>query len=684
MEYHDSNYVESIEIPLEGAPIENGKLDEFRRRQRTLKFAMAPLMLEGAAWIDYTHGFKPGTRPDVLPEELTIYPSSIPDCPTSLEYCAFLREVYENYQNTREAAFRASSLSGSAESIVQYTTRFLSILDSWRRRIDEVDLSDCYTICHCLFAVYFDHESMSRAEAVMDWLNQSDPRPTNEEARDIMTTPNPSHLKGFWSLIHTSASRGLFIQCANCLRHGGFQNIEASISSLLQASITILETAPKGARAFIEHHRQWRAQAITIEGDTSRIVASQELSQQDSRIATGIITLMKLVRGDMDTILAQVDTWQECTAALFLLHDPTPSRLEEYFKVATETFTIDFTLASEEGCAAVFSSDLAQVFASAEEMDVCVAAHMADFCERIGMLDDFVDAESLSRPSIRDYLALRHGQACCSRPGLWSLGFEYLRDTEVSEGFALIRQLVTRIYPSDEQTVTQLLAVCEELGYDSERSTIIISWSKQLLSKGQVGTALMWLSDNGSVNELASIVWNLFEQALIRPAQPVDEPDPVLKEFMLAPSHAPDGIRDLIAPYAIYYQFRKLTLSDSVIDVQEPARMLSALIQFSYLPPTYLPSLIVQLTPLLVRTPFRQRALVPADAVAVMTAMYKIEQDKPKFEAGMTFLQKVLAGVSKEGEDETAIYFVRKARAAWQTVRNALIMEVSRGYLEGE
>jgi hypothetical protein len=186
----------------------------------------------------------------------------------------------------------------------------------------------------------------------MDWLNQYDPRPTTEETRAIMTTPVPYDEPGFWELVQKLALRGLFFQCSNCLKEAGIPCTDPESKRAVQTATSILEAAPKGAKAF-EGHRQWRARAIGFGEQCSQL--------SDAKLRRGLIALANILRGDSDTILALSESWQEGTAALFLFHDPAPSRLSEYYQMAVAGFPVDLTVISEAGCAAVIAGDIPKV-----------------------------------------------------------------------------------------------------------------------------------------------------------------------------------------------------------------------------------------------------------------------------------------------------------------------------------
>ncbi|KAK9246500.1 Nup85 nucleoporin-domain-containing protein [Lipomyces tetrasporus] len=655
---------------LQDAPIVAGRLQDWQDRQRTLKFRLPPLYNSGVAWIDGKK-LDGGDQVPVVPEEMKIYPAEIPDSAFSDEYTKFVKDSYELYRALTNTDHIGRPIDPSENNLPKYATTFLQILDAARRRIFDERLSEAYVVCHCLFASYFADPGTTRAEALMEWLNQYDPRPTTEETRDIMTAPLPYDEPGFWELVHKLAMRGLFFQCSNCLKEAGVIYADSESKNAMQTATSILETAPKGSKAF-GGHRQWRARAITF--------AEQVAKLSDVKLRKGLIALANILRGDNDTILALSESWQEATAALFLFHDPAPSRLSEYYQKAVVEFPVDLTVISEAGCAAIIAGDIPKALSVAERLDVCVAAHMADFCDRQRMLDDFYNVATLDLPPFRDWLFMAHAINCCANYGTWFIGAAYLRDTEGTEGLSIIRETITHVYLDSERTLTELLDICKELQFDKEAQQIVIAWSKLQLSRNQFGSALEWLDSIGNGHEIRAIAWQLLESSLLNG---LTLPDSILQQYLPSPQLCPGLIREFIAPYAIYFAFKNHLKEGNIVDA---AQYLASLIQFSYLPGRFFGALLGELIPLLDRR--RPRALPTAELIAIMNCLYQWEKDAGKRAEGIQFLEVCLSATREAtdlAEDDWRIEYPNiAAQDVIKLVRSKLIKELSRAYLEGE
>ncbi|KAK9467419.1 Nup85 nucleoporin-domain-containing protein [Lipomyces arxii] len=648
---------------LHDAPIAAGQLGNWQSRQRTLKYKLCLLSNSGIAWIDR----KRAVAVPVYPDEMKLFPAEIPDSTVDESYVQFVYDVHKLYLSLVEEDQNAE------ENILsKYTTLFLQTLDSLRRRVYDARLSDAYTVCHCLFASYFVDPSQARAESVMDWVNQYDPQPPIEDTRQIMTTPMPVGQPGYWELVFRLALRGLLRQAWGCIKESGIVVTDNDTRSAIERMMEILESAPKGERAF-RNHRQWRAEVIIFCDNVTKLA--------DHRLRRGLSTLANILRGDTDTVLTLSTSWQEATAALFLYRDPSPNRLSEFFQIAREKFPVDVTIEAEVACAAIMASDISKALSVSEQLDVCVAAHMADFCDRQGMLDDFYSLGSVDLPTLRDYLFVSHGITCCANPDTWFVGATYLRDTDTTEGLAIIKESITHVFPDSETTLTALINLCGELQFENEAEQIMVSWSKLQLSRKEVGDALLSLNQFGNKLEVRAVVLQLLEESLL---YGLSMPEDTLLQMISSPRSCPDMIRDFIVPFAIYWKFKDFISKN---DVSEAAQYLISLIQFKHLPGQFFGVLLGELLPLIDRDV--PRILSSVELGGVMNAIYDWERRKVEYKEGLEFLDKAIEIARSNSKNLTdddwrRNYMDCSAKDVVKILRAKLVQEVSRSYLEGE
>ncbi|KAK9479853.1 Nup85 nucleoporin-domain-containing protein [Lipomyces japonicus] len=615
-------------------------------KKGALRYKIGPF-LDGTAWVE--------DQSDLSNAHGTIFSVDLEERKFSPDYVKYVVETHNLYY---DLVLSEENTSNNENKLPQYTTTYLHILDAARLRTEDEYLDDAYIVANCLISAFFVPSGTTRAGLIMEWVNRTDQRPTIEQSTDIMTSPIPSDEPEFWSFVHKLALRGLFLQCSNCLQKSGIEFGDAGSSSVFQSLISVLDSAPRG-EDWQSGHRTWRARVITFAESVPKV--------QDIRLRKGVSTIFNILRGDADTILALSDTWQEATAAMFLFHDPSPVRLTEYFEKVVKVFPVDDTLEVERACAAVFSTNIPTALAILEVLDVCAAAHVADFCDRQGMLDAYFDMDTLGLPSFRDYLFLEHGEACTMNKETWFIGVSYLRETDSAGSKGLIEETLKRTYPDSEETLDQLLEIARELGLESAYHQIVNSWSKIKLFEGKIGDALISLADIGNYIEMRGIVWKLFEDGL---TNGIAIPDLQLQKFLSSPEKAPDAVREFIAPYALLFQFFNSKQDD---DVAQASQYLSTLLQFKFLPAKYFAVLITLLESLLDRK--HPRTLPIEELTGVITELYKWEKNKTAYEEGIQFLNQVLKFKGQHEDSATELV---------QRIRHALIKEISRAFLEGE
>ncbi|KAK9473076.1 nucleoporin Nup85-like protein, partial [Dipodascopsis tothii] len=592
------------------APIAAGNLKVWQDSGRTLKFIQHPLLYRGVAWIAH----KQAPHAPAFAEETKLYPADVGSQIYSATYSKFVADAHEVFLKVGEmdpVSGGAPVAAPSATYFSTYARMFVQLLRAACRSMPDLDgLVDATGLAECVFAVHFVHPDQHRAESVMEWVNRSDPQPTQDETRDIMTTQVPHDHPGYWGFVQKLAMRGLFVQCASSLEQGGVSAADPAAAKAVAAAARVLRAAPRGP-GFEQQHRRWRSEVLAL-ADTVAAVA-------DARVRRGLTGFADILRGDTKTILAVAETWQEAVGALLLLHDPAPGRIEEYFAAATEALPVDETLVWESGCAAAMAGDIARALARAEELDVCVAAHLADFCDRQGLLDDFFDEAALNLPTFRDWLMLKHGENCCSNPATYFVGVDYLQDTDCADGVAMICKTITAVPLTAQDTVTRLLAICRELGLADAYDVICTTWSRRQLQAGDVGGALVSLDAAGKAPQIRAVVWDLLEEGLVYGAA---EPDAVLGAMLAAPDACPPLVRECLAPYAVFHEFVAARADGRAA---EAGHLLASLVQFPYMPPAIVGLFVGEWLTLLDKT--CAAAVAVDDLVATLNVLYVWQKD---------------------------------------------------------
>lgn len=217
------------------------------------------------------------------------------------------------------------------------------------------------------------------------------------------------------------------------------------------------------------------------------------------------------------------------------------------------------------------------------------------------------------------------------------------------------------------------------------------------LARGDIGSALMTLEAADKPFEIRSIVWELLENSLLYGecnnrtigtnrlifSLGLHQPDSVLHELLSSPRACPDIVRECLAPYAIFYEFKKLQGGEML---SEAASLLSSLIQFAYLPGRFVGLLIGEWLPLLDNQ--NSVSLKVEDVVGTLNVLYKWQNDHERFAKGIDMLNMQLQ-IVRDGyifdKDDWKVRYkddIAKPEDVIQIFRTASARKISRAFLE--
>jgi hypothetical protein len=198
---------------------------------------------------------------------------------------------------------------------------------------------------------------------------------------DISTqVASPSLIARPTSLQFRAVSRALFKVAISCLSAAGLPEYDAVDPNLLATIIQLLNTAPLGKKSQLARKanelwdlkNSWKSWHSNLEYVSftyfytyrSRKIQIASIRNQSAR--TGLSVLLKILRGDRDTIAEVSDSWQEYVASMAFFSRPftlgTYKDVQQLYDDAMEYgFKIDKTLPSEVASAALFTCDLPRV-----------------------------------------------------------------------------------------------------------------------------------------------------------------------------------------------------------------------------------------------------------------------------------------------------------------------------------
>lgn len=624
MDYGDESYASGdehsinddmlAEINVEGAPIDEGALQQFLDRERTIGTRIHPYLGRGIAWI----------RPRKLPQKHDVGRSDFQQVESRLfqiplepvdqdrddhasltSNCAdIFEELQESYNEDIDIDL-SHLLNSTSNRYREQLSQALAKLSqtSLHAELSEADeewqqsLFDSLTVWQCAEAIYLPRtEEALLCDDLMSWVNTMDPRPTQEDGEDIMTARKPYLHPQFWDYVSKGILRGLFEMVGTCLQNSGLGNIDASTSRAMNDLCLLLRTCPRvsayNARVndFRDRHRLWRAKVLK---------ASKDVDLPDQEISAAFRQLYELLKGDRDAVFRQSDSWQECLAALALLFDPSGLRTSKdvraLFEMVTESddfgFPVDRTLPSEEACAAFCAELIPKAITKAKAVDLSMAALLSDLLEKAEILEDIRSGDL--NFTVRDVLVMSLGDVCICTAGSWRAAVTYWKFAG-DAGLDSIQLVLPRIPVKSQVEVDEILTICNDLELYDEASEIETVWARRLESEGQYYEAVLAYDRANKPHQLDRLNWLLFEKSLMSGDSASD--DSTLRDLLSSPQNTPtETVAVLMAPYATLVTMYDLKKRG---DVKYSSVHLAALLRSADVPKRYMALLMAETLPI--------------------------------------------------------------------------------------
>lgn len=652
----DSSVVseENTERIIDEAPIDEGALDQFLHRGRHIHARTHPFLNRGLSWISSDANVqKSASEANNVFQAIESSIFQIPgDYDGRLQQWRSklmldLADICEDLQNTYDEDDEADVTIMVSAASAKYRERINETLHGFAdlsetEGLSEADeawqqlLFDSNSVRQCAEAIYFPPNSDSLlCDKLMDWVNVTDPRPSQQDGEDIMTTRKPYLHPGFWDYVSKGILRGLFEMVGICLQNSGLSNLDTATSTINNGLCLLLRTCPRvsnyasDSQSFRERHRVWRSKVLK---------ASKDLDLSDPELSAAFRQVYELLKGDKDAVCRQSDTWQECLAALALLYDPSglraPKDVRAIFEMITESddfgLSVDRTLPAEDACAALCEELVPKAITKARAVDLSLATHLADLLDKLEVLDDIRSGDL--DLTIREVLSLALGDACIAEPEGWKAAITYWKACG-DAGLDSIQQIIVRIFARSQSEVDEILDICNDLNLSDEASTIESSWARRLEGTGNLNDAINSFDRVNNAPQIDRLNWVLAEQSLLEGCVSTNDKD--LMESLETPQNTRSKtISTLMAPFAtLAAMYRLKSCKDSIA----AALHLAALIKSSDVPKSYSGVLMAEMLPFLDLPPdqsFSTRDLF--DSLAAIEEFY----DSEDFESGLELLHK--------------------------------------------
>ncbi|KAK6102858.1 Nup85 Nucleoporin family protein [Brugia pahangi] len=268
-----------------------------------------------------------------------------------------------------------------------------------------------------------------------------------------------------------------------------------------------------------------------------------------------------IIAGDIPTITmvsAQLDNWFELVPPYLLFIRPcaTLPQLKDAVKECLKIFGIDKCDGIDAVMCELFSLEALRALhrISTSSTNWWFPAHLADLLQKAD--ERIISAYDMD---VRQYLVIEYGSSLFSEPGLWQVGFDYLRETG-NEGLSHLELLIAQVPLDNETVATKLCSLCDEVDFDQTRKDIARAMAYKLLRTGRWGSALSWAIRSRDIE----IVSTVADQVISRCSPDQFSSITVVEHFT--------EVMLLSSSFIFlhrYYKFRKLLDSDQKVKAAE-------------------------------------------------------------------------------------------------------------------
>ncbi|KAH3680571.1 hypothetical protein WICMUC_000245 [Wickerhamomyces mucosus] len=611
------------------APIPNDGVESWRNHSRILKFKLNPNGIDGIGFISQNP--ESDKKIKIFNEETKIYTTKIPtfkDSKLYIDYVANLFEIFQELGDDRYYSIQTIGLirkNSQFEQSQNLKTSFELILTSLQKFIEELaqenydsllifEFEEILNIINCLYSIYFiDNDESEFAINLKNWINQSDPQPSNELSQSILSSLTPFKHPLFWNLVTQLIIRGLYQEAYNVLNDSKiYESIfkQEEISNLYSDILNILKSYPE--RQTLNFFKEWKN--LTIQAlDISKSLSNN--IKDNIELLREFINILSILSGDKQSIIQNSSNWYECLLALYYYYIPSKELLSEYFELAVSQFQPDVSSIWELSSIDVFHGNFLQVLRSISSFDSTTSSYISVLLEAKGLLkgysfdsDDkilnqsiYLNQDLFTNTNVSDFLMNSHALDCLSNYELASIGVGILSLSRNPIARSVIAEYLSHYDFQSSDDIEWAFQVCAQLKLNSTAQSLNRIIAHRALNDGRTFDALVHFAKAGEINYVKHYTWLLFEKSLLIGNIVDDEiinsivDDTVVIDQDL--QEIPSIVRQCLTPYAILYQFWKYQQNGSL---RLSLLKLISLLKFKYLPLEYFGILLSQLLPFII------------------------------------------------------------------------------------
>ncbi|KAK4687468.1 nuclear pore complex protein Nup85, partial [Tremellales sp. Uapishka_1] len=431
-------------------------------------------------------------------------------------------------------------------------------------------------------------------EELLDWVNDVDRAPNNEQGNEIMQSKDCWEHPSFWPYINRYEfkliSKLLSHRHSRCLLRGFLlpassflrtlaSHSNAQISKLSLLLSTHLSLFPRSTNTtaypldhqFLSAHKVWlarfRAELSTFTAGRPRgrwLGESSDLYgwEEDFR---GVIDLMQ---GVEERVLDEAADWREALGAWGVLVEVGLRRddLPEILARITDRIPVDTTILEDSIQSSLCSGDIVKALMGCHDLDIWLAAHLGDIFDKLVLIPD---DEERFETSLRDYFLLEYTDLLQTNPkssALWRIICDYL-SAAGEEGRNQLKSYILHVglgSTDDEggeeaqyKHFMQIKDACVELKLEEEWKTISQVMADKLVRRGNLGMAATMSLQAEDGYALSRIAERILDSYITQGEEPflnlVDTlPPTLLNEAPMALNELEEDYNQLPSPTSMF------------------------------------------------------------------------------------------------------------------------------------
>ncbi|KAJ1720571.1 hypothetical protein LPJ53_004812 [Coemansia erecta] len=360
--------------------------------------------------------------------------------------------------------------------------------------------------------------STSVVSPYMKWLNANFTTSLVEDGKRIAEGPPTAdelaERDGLWEYLKKLALRGHVSALANMLeRLEPSQQLSAPAAHWVRTVSQSTKRMPIGSNeetsgSFRVRWKQWSEEQRDMAKSISDLLQDSSADTHDS-VLQALLTISEIMSGNVDTISAESEYWQDILGAVMLYSEPTAQvdRLPSLVGAIIEQYeSSDFT-ELDRALVALLSHDLPEFLILCSRIDPWLSAHIADLMSHIGILSICRRIFTLDP---REHYLLALGESYVGHEDLWRVGLDYLGLIGTRTGSSVMEEHVVRLPLDSDRKAEQILRVCDTYKLTRARDRIHRQLGRQKWQRGRLGAAIghfAQVADTASIGLICDQLW---------------------------------------------------------------------------------------------------------------------------------------------------------------------------------